>query len=110
VCFLRGRIVFMFGSHNKNGSRDSSVGIATGYGLHGRGVGVRVPVRVGYYPLHVAQTGSGAHPASYPIDTGVLSPGVKWPGREADHWTPTSAQVKNLYIYSPVRLHDVVLN
>jgi hypothetical protein len=28
----------------KNGSRDSSVGIAAGYGLDERGVGVRVPV------------------------------------------------------------------
>jgi hypothetical protein len=28
----------------RNGSRDSVVGIATGYGLDDRGVGVRVPV------------------------------------------------------------------
>jgi hypothetical protein len=36
-----------------------------------------------------------AHSASYPMDTGgALSPGVKRPGREADH-SPPSAEVKN---------------
>jgi hypothetical protein len=39
--------------------------------------------------------GSGAHPASYPVGTGALSPGIKRPGREADHSPPTSAEVKN---------------
>jgi hypothetical protein len=43
---------------------------------------------------------------------GALSPGVKRPGREADHSPPASAQVKkvDLYIHSPIRLHGVVLN
>jgi hypothetical protein len=40
----------------------SAVGMATGYGLDGRVVGVRVPP-------HVVQTGSGAHSASYPMGT-----------------------------------------
>jgi hypothetical protein len=31
--------------HMEAGSRDSVVGIATGYGLDDRGVGIRVPVR-----------------------------------------------------------------
>jgi hypothetical protein len=48
----------------------SSVGVATGYGLDGRGVGVRVPVKSRFSPLLVVQTGSGAHPASYSIGTG----------------------------------------
>jgi hypothetical protein len=48
-------------------SEGSSVGIATGYGLDGRGVGVRVPVGS---RIFVVQTGSGAQPASYPIGTG----------------------------------------
>jgi hypothetical protein len=47
-------------------SRDNVVGIATGYRLDGRGVGVRVLVEARFCPLHVVQTGSGAHPASYP--------------------------------------------
>jgi hypothetical protein len=40
------------------------------------------------------QTGSGVHQVSYPMDTGALSPGVKWPGRDADHSPPSSAEVK----------------
>jgi hypothetical protein len=34
---------------------------------------------------HRVQTGSGAHPASYPVGTGDFFLGVKRPGREADH-------------------------
>jgi hypothetical protein len=48
----------------------------------------------------VSQTGSGAHPASYPMGTGALSPGVKWPGREADHSPQTNAEVKKTWIYT----------
>jgi hypothetical protein len=74
-------------------SRDSSVGIATSYGLDDRGVGV--------------QAGSGAHPTSYPMGTGGIFPGGK-----ADHLPPTSAEVKKMWIYTsnPHRLHGVVFN
>jgi hypothetical protein len=41
------------------------------------------------------QTGSGAHPASYPMGTGALSPAVKRPGGEVGHSPPSSAKVKN---------------
>jgi hypothetical protein len=43
---------------------------------------------------------------------GLFPPGVKWPGREANHSPPVSAEVKkvDLYIYSPIRLHGIVLN
>jgi hypothetical protein len=58
-------------------SWDSAVGIGTGYGLDGRGVGVRVPVEAIFFPLHVVQTGSGAHPASSPIYNGGSFPGGK---------------------------------
>jgi hypothetical protein len=41
------------------------------------------------------QTGSGAHPASYPVGTGSPFPGGKErPGRDADHSFPSSAEVK----------------
>jgi hypothetical protein len=50
-------------------SRDSSVGIVTGYWLDGRGVGVQVPEGREFSLLHVVQTGSGNHPASYPMGT-----------------------------------------
>jgi hypothetical protein len=52
-------------------SRDSSVGIALGYGLEDRGSRVRFPVGAGNFSLqHRVQNGSGDHPASYPMGTG----------------------------------------
>jgi hypothetical protein len=58
-------------------SRDSSVGIATGYGLDDRMIGVRFPAGAENFSLpYLVQTGSGAHPASYPVVTrGFLSRG-----------------------------------
>jgi hypothetical protein len=51
-------------------SRDSSGGIALGYGLDDRGSRVRFPARAGNFSLHHrVQNGSGAHPASYPMGT-----------------------------------------
>jgi hypothetical protein len=62
-------------------SRGSAVGIETGYGLDDLVVGVRGPVGSEFFLLHVVQTGSGAHLASYPIGTGGGSfPGVKAAG------------------------------
>jgi hypothetical protein len=67
-------------------SWDSSVGIATDYRLDNRMIGVRIPAGAGNFSLrHRVQTGSGAHPASYPIGTGDPSLGVKRLGREAYH-------------------------
>jgi hypothetical protein len=40
------------------------------------------------------QNGSGAHPASYPMGIRGSFPGVKRPGREADHSPTSSAEVK----------------
>jgi hypothetical protein len=57
--------------------------------------GLRFPAGQIFSLLHSVQTGSGAHPESYPMGTGALSPGVKRPGREADHSPPSSADVKN---------------
>jgi len=59
------------------------------------------------------QTGSGVHPASYPVGTGVLSLGLKRPSREANHSPSSSAEVKEcveLYFHSPIRLHGMVLS
>jgi hypothetical protein len=59
-------------------SRDSAVGIETGYGLDDRGVGVRVPVGSRIFALlHLVQTGSEVQPTFYPMGTGGSSPGVK---------------------------------
>jgi hypothetical protein len=81
-------------------SRDSVVGIAIGYGLDDRWVGVRVPVGSTIFSPPIVQTGSGAHPASYTMGTGGSFPGIKRPGREVDHSTPTSAEVKKMWIYT----------
>jgi hypothetical protein len=60
--------------------------------------GVRFPA--GTFPLrHRAQTGSGAHPVSYPV-----VPRLKRSEREADHSPPSCAEVKvwvELYLHSP---------
>jgi hypothetical protein len=60
-------------------SRDSAVGIATGYGLDDRGVLGSSPGRVKNF-LHVVQTGSGVHPTSNPMGTGGSFPGGKAAG------------------------------
>jgi hypothetical protein len=78
------------------GSRGSSVGIATGYGLDDRwidwssspGRGNNLIFSMSSKPVLVPtqppnQWGSGA----------LLSPGVKRPGSEADHSPPNSAEV-----------------
>jgi hypothetical protein len=62
-------------------SRDSSVGIALGYGLDDRGSRVRFSAGAGTFSLHHrVQTGSGAHPASYPMGTRGAFLGVKAAG------------------------------
>jgi hypothetical protein len=68
-------------------SQDSVVSIATDYRLDYRGR-ISSPNRVKNF-LHIVQTGSG-----------VLSPGVKQQGSEADHSPPTSAKVKKMWMYT----------
>jgi len=54
--------------------------------------------------------GPGTHPASYTMGTGSF-PGAKRPGRDVDHPTPSSAQVKErveLYLYSNLGLRDLL--
>jgi hypothetical protein len=60
--------------------RGSSVGTATGYGA-GRS-GDRIPARAIFSAP--AQTGSGTHPVSYEMVTGLF-PGVKRPGHLFDY-------------------------
>jgi hypothetical protein len=40
------------------------------------------------------------YPTSYTMGTGSPFPGVKRPGREADHSPPTSVEVKRMWIYT----------
>jgi len=52
---------------------------------------------------HRIQTSCGAHPASYPLVTRVLTPGVKRSGREAHRSPESSVEDKNAgsYISAP---------
>jgi hypothetical protein len=86
-------------------SEHNSVSVATGDGLDDWMIGFRFLAGAENFSLrHRVQTSTGAHPASYSIGTGVSPPGVKRPGREADHLPPSRAEVKecvNLYLHSP---------
>jgi hypothetical protein len=65
----------------KQKSRDSSVGIALGYGLDDGGSRFRFPAGAANFSLHHrVQNGSGAHPASYPMGTRDESLGGKAAG------------------------------
>jgi hypothetical protein len=63
------------------GGRDSSVGIALGYGLDDQSSRVRFTAGARNFSVHHrVQNGSGAHPASYPMGTGGSFPGGKAAG------------------------------
>jgi hypothetical protein len=82
-------------------SRDSSVGIATGYGLDDRGVGVKRPCKVKNFLFSTSPRpalGCTQPPSQWV--PGALSPGVKRPGREAVHSLPPSVEVKKIWIYT----------
>jgi hypothetical protein len=67
--------------HPDEKSRNSSVGIALGYGLDDRSSRVRFPAEAGNFSLHHSvQNGSGAHPASYPMGIRGSFPGGKATG------------------------------
>jgi hypothetical protein len=52
-----------------------------GYGLNDQGSRVRFQAGAGNFSLHYrVQNGSGAHPASYALSTGVSFPGGKAAG------------------------------
>jgi hypothetical protein len=80
------------------GSHDSSVGIATAYGLDDRRVGVAVWSRIFSFPRCPDPV---LGPTQPPIqwEPGPLCPKVKQPGRESDHSPSTSAEVKKTWIY-----------
>jgi hypothetical protein len=57
-------------------SRGSSVSIVSDYGLDDWAIGVRSPAGAKDFSSNLCvQTGSGAHPASCIMGTGVFSPG-----------------------------------
>jgi hypothetical protein len=58
--------------------------------------GFRFPTEAEDFSFNLCvQTGSGAHPVSYTMDTGGSFPGGKArPGRDANHSPASSAEVK----------------
>jgi hypothetical protein len=84
-------------------SRDSSVGIATGYGMDDGGFESRQGLGIF---LFATASRPALGPTQPPIQSvpGTLSLGVKRPGHEADLSPPSSAEVKEcaeLYLHSP---------
>jgi hypothetical protein len=84
-------------------SRDSSVGIATGYGLDSRGVGVKSPGRDKKFLFSTSSRpalGTTQPPTQW--GAGALSLGVKLPGREADHSPPTIVEFRIMWVYTSI--------
>jgi hypothetical protein len=80
---------------------NSSVGIATGYGLDDRGRRSSSPGRVKNFLFFTS-----SRPALGPTQPliqwvpGALSPGVKGSRREAEQSLPASTEVKKMWIYT----------
>jgi hypothetical protein len=75
--------------HNKTSLKKIYIiswGEESGYGLDGRGIGVRFPAREDFSLLRRVQIGSGAYPVSIQRVPGAVSLKVKQQGREADHY------------------------
>jgi hypothetical protein len=70
---------------------DSEDGIATGYGLDSRKIGVGIPVEAKII----------AHTLQSPTQwiSGAISHWLEWPWREVDHSAPTSAEIKETWKY-----------
>jgi hypothetical protein len=94
--------------------RDSSVGIATGYGLDDRVKGFDSRRGLGIHHFSTASRPAVGR-TQPPIQRipGALSPVVKWPDREAVRSPLSGAEVKNAWYYTStpaIRLHGVVLS
>jgi hypothetical protein len=89
-------------------SRNSSVGIATNYGLEDRMIGVRIPAGIF---LFAAAFREAMEPTQPPIQCapGALYLRVKRRAHEADHSRPSSSEVKNAWS-SRICLHGVVIS
>jgi hypothetical protein len=62
------------------------------------------PISFNYLLIASLHSGSGAHPASCQMGIGILSPGVKQPGREANRSPPSGSEVKRSGSIPPLSL------
>jgi hypothetical protein len=61
--------------------------------------------------LHSVQTGSGSHPASYPIGAGAVPLGIERSERETCHSSPSGIKIRNAcscYVHYSICFHGVV--
>jgi hypothetical protein len=65
--------------------------------------GVQFPAGQGFPVRYNVHTGSGAHPAFCPVVTGVLSSGIKRPGRVANNSLPSCAEDR---MRRAIRIHS----
>jgi hypothetical protein len=95
-----------FSLHGK-GSWDSSVGKVTKLLAGKRRICGPIPGIGKTSVVQNMQTGSGAHPTTYPVGTGkgdgALTLWVKWPEHETDHSPSSSAEAKNEWSYTSIR-------
>jgi hypothetical protein len=80
-------------------SRDSVVGIATGYGLDSWGVRVRVPIGSRIFSTSSRPALGPTQPPIQWVPRAIFR-GKKWLDREAHHSPPTSAEVKKTWMYT----------
>jgi hypothetical protein len=85
-------------------NRDRAVRIATSYWLDDRGVGVRVPGIKNFHFSMSSRPALGSTQSPIQWVPGILSLGVKRPGREADHSLPAGAEVNKMWIYTSTPL------
>jgi hypothetical protein len=87
---------------HRNKCHGRAVGIATDYELNYRGrFGVLVSLGSRIFSSPYSPDRLWGPPSLISNGyQGALSPGVKWPGREADHSPPTCADVMKTWIYT----------
>jgi hypothetical protein len=90
-----------------NMCRGNSASISTDYKLDRR---CSIPSKSNNISLPYSdQTGSIAHPVSYPVIIGIYFPRVKRPGSEADDSLPSSSEVKICGAIRWLLLHVFIL-
>jgi hypothetical protein len=94
--------LFLHSTYSIFMGRGSSVGLANGYGLDNRGVGVRVPVepRIFTSPHRPDQLWRPSSLQSKELLAGIFPPGITRLRREADHSPATSDEIKKTWIYT----------